>query len=378
MRISRGGWVAAGLLAAAAACSHGDDTSFPGIDEEGGAPHYSGAGDDAATPDDAGHGGGSDGATSGDDATAEASSGGSMDASAPPETGSDAEPGEAGEEASVEAGHEAGAEAGAPEAGEEAGVEAGPEAGADAGHEAGVEAGAPEASIEAGVDAAAEAAVDAGHDAPEETSTVADTGVAETAPPYVAPVCDGVVSPGEYGGAANQATGLTSQTWYMTWDDYSVYIAITGATVLEGNVVYFATNGAGLSSGEPYDSTDVTTLPFIAQLVVYAHDGYTEARQFSGGAWGAPNTASVRLCDNSVTQVREEVIPWSLFGGKPSSFGWTGYLAANGNTNPTGYIYGQMPLGNPGGAPANNATFTQYFSEADTDGYATAPFATVK
>ncbi|MGD0528939.1 MAG: hypothetical protein ABSE49_27625, partial [Polyangiaceae bacterium] len=361
MRISRGGWVAAGLLAAAAACSHGDDTSFSGLDEEGGAPHYNGAGDDAATPDDSGHGGGGEGAASGDDATAEASSGGAMEASTPQDTGGNPTAVEAGEEASVEAGAEASAEAAAPEAGEEAGTGAGP----DAGHEASVEAGAPEASIEAGApeasveaaapeasveagpDATAEATVDAGVDAPPETSTVEDTGVAESAPPYVAPVCDGVISPGEYGGAANQATDLSGQTWYMTWDDNNIYVAITNADVLEGNIVYFSNGGPGMTSGELYDSTDVTTLPFSAQLAVYAHDGYTEGRQFSGGAWGTPNTTLVRLCDNATTQVREEVIPWSLFGGKPVSFGWTGYLAADGNTNPNGYIYGQMPLGNP-------------------------------
>ena len=347
MRVSRGGWVAAVLLAAAAACSKGDDSSFPPMGADGGAPHYDAGGDDATAPAEAGHDAADDAPADapGDDAAADASDAGPVEASLPEEAGGDGAPSEAGEEAGVEAGHEAGAEAG-----EEAGSDAAAEAGA-----------------EAGLDAAAEAAVDAGHDAPDETSTDAGT----VAPP----VCDGVIGPNEYGGAGNQAASSSGQTWLMTWDDTNLYIAIEGANIDEGDILYFATSSAGTSSGELYDSTKVTTLPFAASLAVYAHDGYTEARPVTAGAWGAPDTTDVRLCDSASMQVREEVIPWSLFGGKPSAFGWTGYVAANGNTNPSGYIYGQMPTGNPSGAPANNATFTQYYEETSTATGVATPFA---
>ncbi len=364
MRISRRVWVMTVVLGAAAACSTGDDTSFPPMGGEGGAPHYDGGGDDATSPAEAGHDGAADAAVeaSGDDAAAEAGADGPVEAPSPEEAGADAAA-DAGTDA-AEGGHDAAAEA---------------------------EAGAPEAGVEAGPDAPAEAAVDAGHDAPAETSTVADTGadaVVDAKPDVVsvvAPVCDGVVGPNEYGGAGNQAASPSGQTWLMTWDDTNVYVAIESANIDEGSILYFAvapggTGGAGtgVTGGELYDSTDVTTLPFPGQLAVYAHDGYTEARPNNAAAWGPADTTAVRLCDNATTQVREEVIPWSLLGGKPAAFGWTGYLAANGNTNPTGYIYGQMPTGNPSGAPANNAKFTQYFEVASTATGVSTPFAVVQ
>jgi hypothetical protein len=324
---------------------------------EGGAPHYDGGGDDATSPDEAGHDAGADAPTDapGVDAATETGASALMEASSP---------------------EEAGGEAAASGAGEEAGV--------DASHEAGEEAGVDAAGVEAGPDAPPEAAVEAGQDAAEETSTGVDAGadaVADAkadAVSIVAPVCDGVVGPNEYGGVGNQAASSSGQTWLMTWDSTNVYIAIEGANVDEGNILYFATSGAGVTSGELYDSTDVTTLPFTAQLVVYAHDGYTEARPINAGAWGARATTSVVLCDNATTQVREEVIPWSLLGGEPAAFAWTGYIAANGNTNVNGYIYGQMPTGNPSGAPANNDTFTQYYEVGSTATGVTTPFADVQ
>ena len=43
-----------------------------------------------------------------------------------------------------------------------------------------------------------------------------------------------------------------------------------------------------------------------------------------------------------------------------------------------GYIYGQMPTGNPSGAPANNDTFTQYYEVGSTATGVTTPFADVQ
>ena len=47
---------------------------------------------------------------------------------------------------------------------------------------------------------------------------------------------------------------------------------------------------------------------------------------------------------------------------QPAAFGWTGYLAAHGTSNPHGYIYGQMPTGDPSGGPANNDTLHEVLS----------------
>jgi len=340
--MARSLWIGAVVAATAAACSSGSSPAGGGFPD---------GGDDGAFGQDA---------TSDNPAAPEASSDGSpsdgeggTDATMLTDGGSEAGP-EAASEASAEGSVEAATEA-SVEASTEASVESGAEAAVESGTEAGLEAGGNEAGgQEAGTEAGSEAGADAGSEA----------GI-------VAPTCDGVVSSGEYGGAANQGTS-GSQTWLMTWDDSNLYIAIENANVAEGNVVYVAIapgtdagfSGA-LTQGATYDNTDVTTLPFAASLVVYAHDGYTEARTPSGGGWNTQSTTAVQICDNAGTNVREEVVPWSLIGGRPASFGWFGYLAAAPGGNPQGYIYGQEPSDNPGGAPANAETYTKYYAVPD-------------
>lgn len=372
MRIGRGVWVGTVLLATAAACSTGVNTGFE--PDEGGAPHYDGGG--------SGDGGGHPGA--GGDATAEAGGDAGADASeaaAASEAGAEGGGGDAHADASGDGATTSGDGATASDGG-------GPDAGADAASEAGldapVEAQPPaEAGPEGGADAVAEASRDAAPEAAPEAGPDAAGDAKPDAITIVAPTCDGVVAPGEYGGAGNQAAASTGQTWLMTWDETNLYVAIENANVNEGCVVYLAVDPGsdagppgGATSGRLYDSTDLTGLPFPALLVVYAHDGYTEARKAAGGAWSAaPDTTSVHQCDNGTTQVREEVIPWSLVGGRPASFGWLGYVAANGNSNPQGYIYGQLPADNPGGGPANADTYPHYFVVPDATPGVGLPFA---
>jgi hypothetical protein len=369
MRTTRGVWVGTVFLAAAAACSTGDTTTF--TPEEGGAPHYdSGAADGTGGS----SGAGGDGATgAGGDSSAHDAPAGDA-ASGATDAGQDGSP--------AEASAEAGADAAGSDAGHDAAAEGGADAGADAAPEAGVEAGpeaatGPDAAPEAG---AVEAGPEAGADAPAEAADAAQD-AAPDAPSIVAPTCDGVIGAGEYGGASYQLATGTGQTWYVTWDDVNLYVAISSANIDEGDILYLAVDpggsggpAGGSTSGRLYDSTDITTLPFAGQLVAYAHDGYTEARTASGGAWGSPDTTSVRLCDNGTTSAREEVIPWALVGGRPASFGWFGYLAANGNQNPNGYIYGQVPQDDPGGGPANNDTYTHYFFVPDATPTVGTPF----
>jgi hypothetical protein len=363
-RMVRGAWVTAVLLAAVEACSSGSSPSYEEMSDSGGAPHYDGS----TTQDSAGD------TAPGADATHEAAMDGGGGGGEAAEASPADDAGEAG------AGPEAAAEAAAgPESGPEASVT---EGGAEAAVEASAEAAA-EASVEASVEAAAEAGLDAAADAAPESSSTQEAGpdASAEAATIVPPVCDGVVSAAEYGGTGNQSSS-GGQTWYMTWDDTNLYVGIANASIVEGMILYVAiapgtdAGPAGqLTSGQAYDYTDATALPFAAGLVVYAKDGYTEARVPSGGSWGAPNQTAVVQCDNGTTEVREEVIPWSLVGGPPSSFGWLGYFAAAGNTQ--GFIYGQMPTGNPTGTPAGNATFTQYF-EITSATSTPLPFADVQ
>jgi len=305
-------------------------------------------GDDAASDATADTGGGNDGGgpEAGDDATSDDGGGGSDAAGdSPAETG----PGDAASDAS--AGGDGGSDAGANDA-----------------------AGGGDAS-------------DAGSAADASDSGTSDASDGGSAPPdagdgggFVAPTCDGVIGAGEYGDATHQdGPTATGQTWYLTWNDTNLYVAIAGATVTEGNVIYLAPNpgdgGTGLTSGQPYDNTDITALPFAADLVVYGKDGYDDAQVVSNGAWGSPTASAIQVCTNGTTKTREEVIPWSLLGGRPASFGWLGYVAANRNNNAQGYIYGQMPTDDPGGAPANNLTYTRYFAVPDATPGVDAPFA---
>jgi len=218
--------------------------------------------------------------------------------------------------------------------------------------------------VDAGMDAASEgtgteaSAGETGSDAPVETGG-GDGG-------FVAPTCDGVIGAGEYGSIANEQTNTsTGQVWYMTWDATNLYVAIDQANVTEGSVLYVALSpgdggSGGLTSGYAYDGTDITGLPFSASLVVYGKSTYNEARVVTAGAWGAANTTAIKVCTGTSSATREEVIPWSLVGGLPGSFGWLGYVAAAGHVQ--GFIYGQMPADDPGGGPANAETYTKYYA----------------
>src|SRR4051812_46857828 len=133
----------------------------------------------------------------------------------------------------------------------------------------------------------------------------------------------------------------------MTWDDTNLYVAVSNAKNNEGIVVYLDTTNTlnpdagtfmGSSSGLVYDSSRIASLPFAADLVVYARknedaNGYRELRTpvpNDGGlnGWSAsPNTTFgcykfVGDGDAGVVNVREVVIPWSSVGGRPPSFSW--------------------------------------------------------
>ena len=244
------------------------------------------------------------------------------------------------------------------------------------------EAGGGEGGVDGGIDSAADtnagdstAVKESGGDAPAESSgeTGSDAG-------FVPPVCDGVIGASEYGGVGNEQTSSNGQIWYMTWDATNLYLAISSATVAEADILYVAVNpgdgGAGLTAGYPYDNTDVTRLPFAGGLVVYAKQGYHEYRTAGATAWGAASTGTVQFCTTGAAPtVREEVIPWSLIGGLPGAFGWTGYLAAAPASNLSGFIYGQMPIDDPGGADAGGESFTRYYAVPNATPGVDKPFA---
>jgi glycosidase len=199
------------------------------------------------------------------------------------------------------------------------------------------------------------------------------------------PSIDGVIQPGEYGNTVNgtnQAGTNTGQTWYMTWDASRLYVAIANANPSEGAVIYIdanpvnppngGTNANGNQAGVTYDGEEIARLPFRSQFVTYFKNGYNEYRNSDGsGAWtnAVPNYGAYA----SVGSAREFAIPWQAItgSGMPSSFLFLGLV-----TSSAGYVYGQTPNDNMGGALGTTAAYSQYFAVNSTaNGSGTPPFS---
>ena len=207
------------------------------------------------------------------------------------------------------------------------------------------------------------------------------------------PIIDGSIANGEYGpnNQLNNA-GNTSQTWYMTWDANNLYVGIVNANLAEGAVLYIkanpqnpptcCTNADGNQTGFNYDGANFASLPFRAAFVTYFkgdtvnnQNVYREYRTADGsGGWTNSTSNYGNYAGNpNNTNTREVAIPWSAItgGGIPSSFVFFGYLVSGG-----GYVYGQVPTGNPGAIIGTSATATQYFAVAEHgNGSSTPPFS---
>jgi len=226
------------------------------------------------------------------------------------------------------------------------------------------DASSPDVSDAGGADAAV--TVDAAVDASNDASVIIGA-------KWATPVCDGVIGATEYGAADNHA-GSGAQTWYAAWDAAHLYVAVDGANLNEGVVLYVGHTGGGLSAGQAYDGARAQTLPFAADAVVYAKQGYTEVRTPSGGAWGAPSTSAAVLCGSGTA--REMVIAWSALGAAsfPSAFRWLGYAVSA-----TGYAYAQEPTALPSGFIGQSAIFAkQYHVTSTANGSGTFPFQIVE
>ena len=110
----------------------------------------------------------------------------------------------------------------------------------------------------------------------------------------------------------------------MKSDATNLYIGIVGANLSEGAVVYLdkdaavpVNSGAGIKTGNSYDGSSFSELPFNADLVVYFKDGYQEYRTVSGSSWTSAVTSGMSYASNSGTSTREIAIPWSAIGGQP-------------------------------------------------------------
>jgi len=220
-------------------------------------------------------------------------------------------------------------------------------------------------------------------------TTVADSGVdasdtsTEAATFGSAPTCDGTVASGEYGShveGQNQYTSA-SQSWFLTWDDTNLYVAVANANVAEGAVLYLdksplspPTSGSDTSgnlAGQVYDGAGFSSLGLRADLVVYVKDGYREYRTANGtGGWSAA-VANTWGCFAKNGTTRELAIPWSAIGGRPASFAFFAYLVSG-----TGFVYGEAPTALPQGSVGTTATANAYFLVGNSAPGGSKPFAT--
>jgi hypothetical protein len=250
---------------------------------------------------------------------------------------------------------------------------------ADGGHDATGDATNPDGGVDAtgdatsdgGADAANDATTDAGRDGGD---AAGEAGNDASDAAFVPPTCDGVIGAGEYGvhtDGQNQQTTSTSQTWYVTWDDASLYVGIAGANTGEAAVLYVSsapsiavdagTAANGTTVGFGYDNETVALLPMHTQLVGYVKQSYNETRTADGAfGWSSPLASALTVCNSGTT--REFSIPWSRVtgGARPASFGWLGLLTSGG-----GFVYGQVPSDNTGGQIGTTTVYPFYYLVAN-------------
>ena len=202
---------------------------------------------------------------------------------------------------------------------------------------------------------------------------------------YNTPTIDGTISTNEYGvhtnGQNQQSTG-SAQTWYLTWDNTNLYVAVTNANLSEAAVVAIdrnpvsppngGTNADGTLAALNYDSTAIGNYPFRADFRTYFKDGYRDYQTANGAnGWNFGASGFGNYASSGAGNVRELSIPWSTItgGGRPASFLFLGYLSSSG-----GYIYGQVPQGNAEGTSPGN--YNRYYAVVNTnDTTSTKPFS---
>ncbi|HYE14835.1 MAG TPA: LamG-like jellyroll fold domain-containing protein [Pyrinomonadaceae bacterium] len=225
------------------------------------------------------------------------------------------------------------------------------------------------------------------------TALLALAALIATAPGALAqhntPTINGTISAGEYGdhaeGMNQKATG-SGQTWYMTWDNTNLYVAVTNANLGQGVVLYidlepqtaprtWDNNTKGNLTGVAYDGANFSPLPFLADFVAYFKDGYQECRRKDNAGGWTSATAPCGTYLSGAGDVRELAIPWSAIRGntsvRPLEFNFFGYAVSH-----DGFVYGQIPQGNPVGNVGTSATADRFYRVRNTgNGTSTEPFS---
>ncbi|NUN10720.1 MAG: T9SS type A sorting domain-containing protein [Ignavibacteriaceae bacterium] len=197
-------------------------------------------------------------------------------------------------------------------------------------------------------------------------------------PQFTTVTVDGTIGENEYGTHTNGYNMYNNV--YMTWDNTNLYVGITGATASEAAILYIdkdpltpingGSNSDGSLIGKEFDNTNFEAISFRADIVFYEKDSYHEYRTANGsGGWGSGTVGYGTYSYNGGT--REFSIPWSLIGGRPSSFAWFLYVTSSG-----GYVYSQQPPDNPSAYIGTTSRNNYYYIVSSTsDGSSTPPFS---
>lgn len=205
-----------------------------------------------------------------------------------------------------------------------------------------------------------------------------------TSAQFNTPAIDGVISANEYGvhvDGQNQKNTASAQTWYLSWNDTNLYVAVTNANLAEGSVIAIdrnpvspangGTNADGTLAALNYDGTAIGNYPFRADFRAYFKDGYRDYQTANGSNGWNFGASGFGTYASGAGNVREFAIPWANItgGGRPASFLFLAYLNSSG-----GYIYGQVPQGNSeGNSPGD---YNRYYAVVNTNnGTATKPFS---
>lgn len=206
----------------------------------------------------------------------------------------------------------------------------------------------------------------------------------KTSAQFNTPTINGVISANEYGvhtDGQNQKNTTSAQTWYLSWDNTNLYVAVTNANLAEGAVIAIdrnpvspangGTNADGTLAALNYDGTAIGNYPFRADFRAYFKDGYRDYQTANGSNGWNFGASGFGTYASGAGNVRELAIPWSTItgGGRPASFLFLAYLNSSG-----GYIYGQVPQGNTeGNSPGD---YNRYYAVVNTgNGTATKPFS---
>ncbi|NNC95348.1 MAG: hypothetical protein HKN92_07270 [Chitinophagales bacterium] len=211
---------------------------------------------------------------------------------------------------------------------------------------------------------------------------------------FDSPNIDGSISPSEYGDHFNGLNMLATSTscggnstWFVTWDDNNLYVAVTNCFDAVGtgndalNIYIDIDNHAPVNGGPGSDTGtsfngNLAILPFRADFFAFAKNGYNAWRN-CGSSWsGLDNELVVAIAGSGSSKTIEVQIAWDKItqnNGRPSEFNFLGFLSYNCG------VYADIPTLNSNASQCSfsgSSELVRYFTVSSTDSTnSTKPFS---